>query len=58
MKFGQLVKCKMKYFFFKNHAENVVEKLFRDSFLKSQKVAYLWINSIKFYTVCFFRTPS
>ena len=36
----------------KNHAQNVGEKLFQDPFLKNQNWAYLWINCLKFYTVC------
>ena len=31
----------------------MMEKLFPDPFLKNQNSAYLWINSVKFYTVCF-----
>ena len=38
----------------KNHTRNVVEKLFPDSFLKIKTWAYLWINSPKFYTICFY----
>ena len=30
-----------------------MEKLFPDPFLKTQNQAYLWINSLKFYTICF-----
>ena len=43
-----------KTFFLKNHTRNVVEKLFPDPFLKNQNWAYLWINSLKFYTVRFY----
>ena len=32
----------------------MVEKLFLDPFLKNQNWVYLWINSLKFYTVCFY----
>ena len=32
----------------------MVEKLFPDSFLKNQNWEYLWINSLKFYAVCFY----
>ena len=32
----------------------MVEKLFPDSFLKSQNWVYLRINSLKFYEVCFY----
>ena len=31
----------------------MVEILFPDSFIKNQNWAYLWINSLTFYTVCF-----
>ena len=37
----------------KNHTQNVVEKLFLGPFLKNQNWAYLWINSLKFYTLYF-----
>ena len=43
----------MKNIFLKNHTQNVVEKLVPDPFLKNQTSAYLWINSLKFYTDCF-----
>ena len=38
MKFGQLINYNVKNngFFVKNHTQNVVEKLFADSFLKNQ----------------------
>ena len=42
----------------KNHLQNVVEKLSPDTFLKTQNWAYLWINSLKLYTVCFHCMPS
>ena len=50
MKFGQLIKYNMKNNY---HTQNVVEKLFPDTTLKIQDLAYLWIKSLKFYTVCF-----
>ena len=34
--------------------QNVVEKLFPDSFLKNQNLAYMRINSLKFYTIIFY----
>ena len=43
-------------FLLKNHTQNVVKKLFPDSYLKSQNWAYLWINIVKFKTVCFYFT--
>ena len=36
LKFGQLIKYKIKTFFFKNHTKNVVGKLFPDHFLKNK----------------------
>ena len=32
IKFCQLIKCNMRNIFLKNHTQNVVEKLFPDSF--------------------------
>ena len=36
----------------------MVEKLVADSFKKNENWAYLWSSSLKFYTVCFYYTPS
>ena len=41
-------------FFLKNSTQNVVEELFPEPVLKNYNWAYLWINSLKFYTVCFY----
>ena len=38
-------------FFLKNHTQNVLEKLLPEAFIKNQNWAYLWINSLKFFTV-------
>ena len=40
-------------FLFKNHTQNVVEKLIPGPFQKNQNWLFLRINSPKFYTVCF-----
>ena len=32
----------------------MVDKLFPELFLKNKNWAYLWINILKFYTVCFY----
>ena len=45
-------------FLLKNHTQNGVEKLFPDPFLKNQNWVYLWINILKFYTVCFYFMPT
>ena len=58
MKFSQLVEYNMQLFLWKNHTQNMVEKLFTDPFLKTQHWAYLWINSLKLYTVNFQCMPS
>ena len=57
IKFGQLTAYYMKNFFIEEPSQNVVEKLFPYAFLKSQNLAYLWINGLKFYTVCFYSMP-
>ena len=36
MKSGQFIEYNTRKIFLKNHAQNLVEKLFRDTFLKSQ----------------------
>ena len=51
--FGQLIETR-ETFFFKNHAQHVVENLFPNPFLKNQNWGYLWVNSPKFYAVCFY----
>ena len=54
IKFGQLIET----FFMESYTQNVVEKRFPDPVLKSGNWAYLWANSLKFYTVCFHCVPS
>ena len=39
-------------FFLKHYVQNVVVKLVLETFLKDQTKAYLWINSLKFLSVC------
>ena len=36
----------------------MVERLFLDLSLKNQSLACLWINSLKFYTFCFYCLPN
>ena len=50
MKFGQLIERNMRNIFFKNYTQDVV-KLVPDPFLKNYKWTYLWINSLKFYSL-------
>ena len=42
-------------FYWKHHAQNMLEKLFPGPFLKNQNWTYLWINSLKFYSFYFCR---
>ena len=58
MNFSMLIQYNMRNTFLENHTQNLVEKLFPEPFLKSQHWADLWINSLKFYTVCFYFMPS
>ena len=41
-------------FLLKNHPQNVAKKLFLGPFLKYLNWAYLWIDGLKFYPICFF----
>ena len=58
MKFGQLIRCKMRAIFLENYSQNMAEKLFPDPFLKNQNRAYLGISRLKFHRVCFYCMPS
>ena len=51
------VKATWETFFLKNHTQNAVDKLVPDHFLKNWNWAYLRINSLTFYTVCFYCMP-
>ena len=53
MKFGNLIEYN-RILFLKNHTQNVVEKLVSDPSIKNQNWAYLYVNSLKCYKVCFF----
>ena len=52
MKFGQLTEYNMRNISLINSKQNEVKKLFPDPILKNKNWVYLWINSLKFYTVC------
>ena len=54
MKFGQFIEYNMRNIFL----EKSYTKLFPEPFLRDQNWAYLWINSLKFNTVCFYCIPS
>ena len=40
------------------HTQNLVDMFFPERFIKNQNWAYLWINSLTFYIVCFCRMAS
>ena len=54
MKYGQLIEFNKRNIFRKKLYSRCGERLFSDPFLKIKNWAYLWINSLKFYTVCLF----
>ena len=54
MKFGQLIEYNMRNTFLEISYLKLVEKLVSDPFIKNQNWAYLWINSLKYYEVCFY----
>ena len=58
MKLCQLKECNMKNIFLEKSTQNMMEKLVVDPFLKNWNGAFLWINSLRFYTVCFYFMPS
>ena len=53
MKFSRLIEYNMRNIFLKIHAQNMMEKLFPDPFLKNQNWVYLGINCLEFFEVCF-----
>ena len=52
MKFAQVIEYNIRNIFLEKSCANVLEKLVLDLFLKNQNWAYLWINSLKFRSVC------
>ena len=58
MMFGQLTEHNIKNTFLKNQTKNAVRKLVPNRSIKTQNWAYLWINSLEYYTVFFMVCPS
>ena len=57
MKFGQLIEYNMRNFFLeKSYAKCDGETVPRPFSIKSK--LYLWINRVKFFTICFYCMPS
>ena len=52
MKYGQSWEV-----FKKKNTQNIVRNLAPDPFTKNQNWAYPWINSLKFYAICFYFMP-
>ena len=57
MKFGQLIEYNMKNIFLEKSYTKCGGETFPNPIPKKPKRAYLWINSLKFYTVCFCCMP-
>ena len=53
MKFGPLISSNMRNIFLEIFTQNGVKKLISDSCKKIKKLAYLLINCLKCYKVCF-----
>ena len=58
MRFGQLIEYNMRKTFFEKPYPKCGGETRRRSFSKKEKQAYFWINSLKFYTVCFYYMSS
>ena len=54
MKFGQLIEYNMRNIFLKKSYPKWGEETSPRPFSKNQNWAYLWINSLKFYTISFY----
>ena len=50
---GQFIEYNLQNIFLENHAQNVMQKLFPDPFLKNKNWAYLWINILKLHILFF-----
>ena len=53
MKLSQLIKYNIRNNFYEKSHTKFCGKTTPKSFLKNQNWAYLWINSVRFYTTCF-----
>ena len=53
IEFGQLIEYNMRNIFLKDRTQNVADKLFSESSLKYENLAYLWINSLSFIKLVF-----
>ena len=51
LKFGQLTEYDLRSIFFEKRAQNMIEKLVPELFLKNQIQLYLWVNSLEVHAV-------
>ena len=58
MKLGQLIKFNTKNIFLEKSYTKCERETSPRPFPKIQNSTFLWINRLKFYTVCFFVYPS
>ena len=54
MKFSQLIEYNMRTIFIEKSLLNSGGETIPDLFLKNQSWANLWINNLKFHTICFY----
>ena len=54
MKFGQLIECNMRNIFLEKSYAKWGEETSPRPFSEKLNLSILWINSLKFYTVCFY----
>ena len=58
MKLAQLIENNMRNIFLENSFAKGSGDTIPDPFLKNKNRTYLWINSLKFYTACFYSMPN
>ena len=58
VEFGQLIQYNMKNIFVEKSYTKCGGESIPDSFVKNENWAYLWMNSLKFKTFCFYCMPS
>ena len=54
MKFGHLIECNTSNVFLEKSYAKCGGETSHGPFSEKLKLAYLWINSPKFYTICFY----
>ena len=54
MKFGQFIEYNMRNIFLEKSYTKCRGETISRPFPKNQNIAYLWINSLKFYATCFY----